>query len=119
MFLDPGRVKRGILPNEQMGRAIRAGGRYCIVVDSLWREEHDVPLVSSFRREFVVSAPDERVIDPAAWRITPPARATREPLVVVFSKGLDHGFAVARAGRAYRAVNGRPFPPIHQTWKPA
>ena len=25
LFLDPGRVKRGILPNEQMGRALRSG----------------------------------------------------------------------------------------------
>jgi hypothetical protein len=26
LFFDPGRVKQGILPNEQLGRPLRAGG---------------------------------------------------------------------------------------------
>jgi hypothetical protein len=91
VFLDPGRVKRGILPNEQMGRAIRAGRTYSIVIDSSWRDANGLVLTSSFRHQFAVSAPIERAIDLAGWRMTAPARDGRAPLVVTFPTPLDYG----------------------------
>jgi hypothetical protein len=90
-FLDPGRVKRGILPNEQMGRAILAGRTYSVVIDSSWRDANGLPLVATYRRTFHVSAPDERIIDLKAWRVTAPANGSRDALRVVFPKPLDHG----------------------------
>ncbi len=36
VFFDPGRVKTGILPNEQMGRPLREGRRYSLVVSEKW-----------------------------------------------------------------------------------
>lgn len=90
-FLDPGRVKRGILPNEQMGRALVAGRKYSIVIDSAWRDEHGLPLVASFRREFTVSAPEERRVDYAQWKFNAPKSDSRDTLVVTFERPLDHG----------------------------
>jgi hypothetical protein len=91
LFLDPGRVKRGILPNEQMGRAIVAGRRYSIVVDATWRDGEGRPLRGAFRRDFVVARAIETPLSTAAWRISPPVAGTREPLVVTFDRALDHG----------------------------
>lgn len=90
-FLDPGRVKRGILPNEQMGRALIAGRKYSIVIDSAWRDEHGLPLVASYRREFTVSAPEERRVDFKQWKFNAPKAGTRDTLVVKFERPLDHG----------------------------
>lgn len=90
-FLDPGRVKRGILPNEQMGRAIRAGHRYTIVVDSTWRDANGLPLVSTYRRSFQVVAPDEQIIQTSAWAVAAPTRDTKGALIVSFPESLDHG----------------------------
>ncbi len=98
VFLDPGRVKRGILPNEQMGRAIRVGQTYSIVIDSLWRDANGRVLTSSFRHRFTVSAPVERAIDLAAWRMTAPARDERAPLVVTFPAPLDFGLLTRALG---------------------
>ena len=39
VLFDPGRVKRGILPNEEMGRALIVGQKYTILVDETWRDE--------------------------------------------------------------------------------
>jgi hypothetical protein len=33
LLFDPGRVKRGILPNVQMGRPLKPGRRYTLIVD--------------------------------------------------------------------------------------
>ena len=48
VFLDPGRVKRGILPNEIFGRALVAGRRYTISVDAAWRDANGKPLEAPF-----------------------------------------------------------------------
>jgi hypothetical protein len=90
-FLDPGRVKRGILPNEQMGRALIAGRKYAIVIDSAWRDERGLPLVASYRREFTVRAPEERRIDYKRWKLNAPKAGSRDTLVVTFERPLDHG----------------------------
>lgn len=91
IFLDPGRVKRGILPNEQMGRALRAGHKYALVVDSAWRDANGLPLAKSYRQEFFASPAALFAIAPKAWRIQPPGAGTRNPLIVGFPRSLDHG----------------------------
>lgn len=90
LLFDPGRVKRGILPNVQRGRPLAAGRRYTLVVDGAWPDAAGLPLVESYSRSFAVGPPDERAIDPAAWRIGAPAVGTRDPLVVAFGRPLDH-----------------------------
>lgn len=101
-FLDPGRVKQGILPNEQMGRAIRAGRRYTMVVDSAWRDERGVPLTATFRRSFHVAKADEAIVDIRQWRLEAPTSGTKAALTVRFPKSLDHGL-LARALGVERA----------------
>ena len=92
VFLDPGRVKRRILPNEQMGRfALRAGHAYALVVDSAWRDANGFPMAKSYRREFRAGPAVQTGIALAAWKIQPPHAGTRDPLVVTFPRPLDHG----------------------------
>lgn len=97
-FLDPGRVKQGILPNEQMGRAIRTGRRYTLVVDSSWRDERGVPMTATFRHSFHVAEPDERIVDINRWRLSPPGAGAALPFTVRFPKSLDHGLLIRALG---------------------
>jgi hypothetical protein len=98
VFFDPGRQKRGILPNQQMGRSLDPGHHYRLVVSREWRDGNGVPLKEDFIREFRVGEPDERPLDIAAWRITPPPARTREPLRVDFDGPLDHGLLLRALG---------------------
>jgi hypothetical protein len=91
VFFDPGRVKRGILPNKQMGRALEAGKRYTLLVKAEWRDGHGLPLKQEFRREFRVSPAIERALTMTAWKVGTPAAGTRAPVVVTFPDPLDHG----------------------------
>jgi hypothetical protein len=105
VFFDPGRVKRGILPNRQMGRALEAGRRYTLVVKREWRDGHGLPLKEEFRREFGVVAAIERPLTMAEWKVEAPRAGTRTPVAVTFPSPLDHGLlrralGVARAGAA-------------------
>ena len=90
VLFDPGRVKRGILPNEEMGRALAAGRRYTLVVDDGWRDAAGQKLAAPFRRSFRAGPPADHALDPQAWRIEAPLAQTRDPLLVTFPASLDH-----------------------------
>ena len=90
VLLDPGRVKRGIQPNLELGRAIRERGRYTIVIDAAWRDAAGQPLKEAYRRDVKVSPPIERPLTPADWRVTSPRAGTRDPVSVTFPWPLDH-----------------------------
>jgi hypothetical protein len=91
VLFDPGRVKRGILPNEEMGRALEAGRRYTLVVDEGWRDAAGQKLAAPFRRSFRAGPPAGHALDPRAWRIETPLAQTRDPVRVTFPASLDHG----------------------------
>ena len=71
MFFDPGRVKRGVMPNEQMGRSLTAGEEYTLVVDTQWLDEHGMPLKERFTRSFRVGPADVSPLDASTWRLQP------------------------------------------------
>jgi len=91
LFFDPGRVKRGIKPNRDLGRALVAGRRYALVIDDTWLDGTGAPLQSAHRHEFTAAAAVERPLDERGWRIDPPAAGSRDPLEVTFPWALDHG----------------------------
>jgi hypothetical protein len=90
VLFDPGRVKRGLLPLREVGPAIEAGKNYTFVVDREWLDGNGTPLVESYRKPLRVVASDRVPVDPAKWKITPPAAGTTDPLVVDFPEPLDY-----------------------------
>ena len=91
LFFDPGRVKRGIKPNRDLGRALIPGKRYALVVGERWMDARGQPLKSEYRHEFTVTRAIEKPLDQRDWKITVPGAGTRDPLVVTFPWALDHG----------------------------
>jgi hypothetical protein len=104
VFFDPGRVKRGILPNDLYGRALTAGHRYTIVVDPRWRDANGQPLAAGFSHAFSVGPADMAALRLEDWRLRAPAAGTRDPLVVTFPKPLDHGLLQRALGVASGAT---------------
>jgi hypothetical protein len=90
LFFDPGRIKRGLKPREEMGPALEDGHRYVFVVDAAWRDAEGNPLREQFRKSFTVGPPDDVQPDPKGWKFTFPHLGTREALVVDFPEPLDH-----------------------------
>jgi hypothetical protein len=97
-FFDPGRVKRDILPNREMGRALVEGRRYTIEIAAEWRDAGGLPLAAGFRHAFLVGPADESPVDPARWTIEAPAAGTRNAVVVRFREPLDHGLLSRAVG---------------------
>ena len=105
LFFDPGRVKQGILPNQEMGRAISEGQTYTLVIDRGWPDSAGASLAASYSRTFVVAPPQDVAIDPSQWDVTPPTVGTRDPLVVSFPAPLDR--ALLRRALSVTTDEGR------------
>jgi len=98
VFFDPGRQKRGILPNRQMGASLVDGRRYTLRVSRDWPDGNGQPLRETFERSFTVHPPDRSPLDIASWRVSAPREGSSDPLVVTFPEPLDHGLLMRAVG---------------------
>lgn len=98
VFFDPGRQKRGILPNREMGPSLEAGRKYTLVIDREWVDGNGNPLRESHTKSFRVTPAALAPLDPKAWRITPPQEGTRDPVSVTFPGPLDRGLLTRAVG---------------------
>ncbi len=88
VLFDPGRVKRGLVPHNEVGAPLEAGHRYTLVVDRNWRDAAGRPLMEQFTKEFLVVEADRTTPDPVHWRVTAPT-SPRGPVIVEFPEPLD------------------------------
>lgn len=90
LLLDPARVKTGLGAHEQLGRALRRGQHYRLVVDAAFRSADGQPLADCFVKEFTIGPAVTRRLPSAGWQLGPPSRAAgREPLTLRFPMAID------------------------------
>lgn len=89
LLFDPGRIKRGLVPNEEAGLALQAGRRYTFLVDGGWPGAGGASLGNEYRKEFAVVAPDRDPPRLQTWRVGSPAAGTTAPVVVDFPEPMD------------------------------
>ena len=90
LFFDPGRIKRGLVTQQQLGIAMQEGKRYTLVIDKGWKDAKGNPLAADFKKTFTVGPPDRQPIDIRAWKVNEPTAGTRNPLTLVFPEPMDH-----------------------------
>lgn len=93
LLLDPGRIKRGLLPNQTVGAVLEAGKRYTLEIDARWKDAARQPLVKTFRKSFVATGADYDQPATKRWRPTIPVAGTREPYALRFGESLDAALA--------------------------
>jgi hypothetical protein len=89
LLFDPGRIKRGLKPREDVGPVLEQGKRYTFVIDREWEDADGNPLERRVEKRFRAGPPDETSPDPKTWRIEPPRIGTREALLVRVPESLD------------------------------
>jgi hypothetical protein len=93
LIIDPGRIKRGVRPLEEIGPALEAGRSYTLAIGHEWRDGAGNPLKESFQKVFKVAPPDREPPDPALWKIEAPQAGSRDRLGVIFPEPMDHALA--------------------------
>lgn len=91
MLLDPGRIKRGLVPNLEFGYPLVEDATVSISIDPAFRDATGQPLRAGAECTYDIGPALRSRIDPYTWRLTAPAAGTRDPLRVKFDRPLDHG----------------------------
>jgi hypothetical protein len=93
LFLDPGRIKRGVRPLVEIGPSLRVGKNYTLRISREWKDANGKPLQSDFEKKFRVTEADREPPDPTRWKIVTPKAGSKEPLQVQFDEPMDHALA--------------------------
>ena len=91
LLLDPGRIKRGLQPREEMGPILEAGKTYELVISGNWPDASGTKLADGedFVHTFKATEEDHGQPSLASWKIDAPKPGSREPLVIRFPDSLD------------------------------
>lgn len=90
LLLDPGRIKRGLVPNAEAGYPLIEGIPVIFTIDDDFRDAAGRPLRASQERRYDIGPPVRVRVDPADWQYRFPTLGSADPLVVEFDRPLDH-----------------------------
>jgi hypothetical protein len=93
LIIDPGRIKRGVLPLEEIGPALETGKSYTLVIAHECQDGAGNPLKENYQKVFKVGPPDREPLDHTRWQVQPPKAGGRDALAVTFPKPMDHALA--------------------------
>ena len=90
VLFDPGRIKRGLVPTNEIGSPIVEGKHYKLVIDRDWHDAQGARLVEGFEKVFTGGPSDRTPPEPKRWNVIAPKAGTAEPLIVEFPKPMDY-----------------------------
>jgi hypothetical protein len=106
LLLDPARIKRGLLAQQQIGYPLRGGAPFRLVVDKGFPDALGKALRARAERRYEVGGEERRRVEPDDWVLTLPSIHTFESLRVDFERPLDHGLL----SRCLRVVGPEGWP---------
>lgn len=106
LWLDPGRIKRDLIPNKELGAPLVADANYMLVVSGHWKSKDGFELGSDYIKNFTTTFRDERSPNPDNWDVMAPKAGSIEPLVINLYESLDYSLLneVMRIFRPDRSI---------------
>jgi hypothetical protein len=90
ILFDPGRIKRGLVPNKEDGAPLTQGHEYSFVVDPDWMDARGNRLAEGYRKKFRVVAADRTPPEPKQWHVIAPKAGSTNPVAIDFGKPMDY-----------------------------
>ncbi|MEM7337195.1 MAG: Ig-like domain-containing protein [Actinomycetota bacterium] len=89
VLVDPGRIKRGVATNLDLGPAFTEGDQYVLAVDGGWPSADGSSQLQAFSTRIRAGAPLREQPDVRRWRWWPPRPGTRTMLEISFDRPFD------------------------------
>jgi hypothetical protein len=90
VLFHPGRVKRELVPREELGPILEEGRTYTLSISGKWQDTEGRPILAGVSKSFHVGPADPAPVDPAVWALIPPRAGRDSPLILRLPKSLDH-----------------------------
>ncbi|SHI41249.1 hypothetical protein [Aquimarina spongiae] len=93
VWIEPGRQKRDLIPNQELGPVFEEGKTYTLVISGI-KDQAGVQMKDHFTKQFQVAKADRQQPDIHSWKITPPKRNTQLQLIIDCKESLDYGSTI-------------------------
>lgn len=90
LWLDPGRIKRDLIPHRRLGNPLQYGKRYQLVVDSAWKDVRGLAMEQGYTKQFIAGERDQTAPRPDAWTLEVPKGRSAAPLRINLNEPLDY-----------------------------
>ena len=89
LLLDPGRIKRGLVPNAEAGYPLIQGVSVIVTVDTEFRDAAGRPMTAGVERRYEIGPPVRARVNPLDWRYHCLTVGSTDSLTVEFDRPLD------------------------------
>jgi len=89
LWLDPGRIKRDLIPNREKGKPLEQGNSYSVSINQQWQDARGTNLERGVIKEFFVSNRDSKKPNVKNWKLQIPKKETNGTLVISFAEAMD------------------------------
>ncbi|MBK5277843.1 MAG: Ig-like domain-containing protein [Bacteroidia bacterium] len=109
LWLDPGRIKRDLIPNRELGAPLIANESYTLHISPNWKSKEGKSLLIPYSKTFVTTLRDDESPVIENWNIVAPKSETTEPLEINFLEPLDYSllnYAIRLADEQQKFIGG-------------
>jgi hypothetical protein len=110
VLLDPGRLKRWVGPNSELGPPLKREQKYSLEIGSGMTDLHGHPLRKIFRKHFTVGNAVRERLSIEDWKILLPVTGSRQALALLFTNPIDwalHFHTISIESKDGLAIDGR------------
>ena len=90
VWLDPGRIKRGLTLNRALGNPLKRNETYQLVISPEWKDNTGLKPSQKYSKTFVAGKRDEQGPDLNQWQLQLPKVGTTTALRINLQESLDH-----------------------------
>jgi hypothetical protein len=90
VWLDPGRIKRDLIPNQKLGNPLKKGNWYSVNISDRWKDASNRTLLKGYTKKILVADRDSLSPQPQQWKINPPVAGSAEPVTINTNEALDY-----------------------------
>ncbi len=95
LFIDPGRIKRGLKPLMEEGPVLEAGNSYTLEIEKAFEDASGKPLEQGFRKTIKVGPAVRERIQLGLWRVVSP-QTVQGFVEIRLNKPLDHALLLGQ-----------------------
>ena len=89
LWLDPGKIKRGLLPNLEYGGPLSEGQEYLLLIGRSWKSALGQALKTNYHKPFFTGPPDRQQPKLKHWSFKVPTYNSKDKLRITFDEPLD------------------------------
>lgn len=94
IWVEPGRQKRNLIPNKQLGSVFSNNKKYQLVISKEIKDTNGVSMLEDFYKQFIIINADRNKPNIRNWQIKIPIADSMSDLLIYFEESIDYGSSI-------------------------